>query len=86
MLPAELFHPGSVAVVGASRNPEKVGYGVFANLVSAPLLTSRGPLYTVCKVWGKLPPFLPGKSHIIPLMEEEMALFKSLVPPWDGAR
>ena len=35
MLPGELFHPGSVAVVGASRNPEKVGYGVFANLVQA---------------------------------------------------
>ena len=35
MLPGELFHPGSVAVVGASRNPEKVGYGVFSNLVQA---------------------------------------------------
>jgi len=35
MLPGELFHPGSIAVVGASRNPEKVGYGVFANLVQA---------------------------------------------------
>jgi acetyltransferase len=30
-----LFQPGSVVVVGASRKPEKVGYGVFANLVRA---------------------------------------------------
>jgi hypothetical protein len=29
---------------------------------------------------------LPGKSHIIPLMEEEMALIKSLIPSRDGAR
>ncbi|MBI5342509.1 MAG: acetate--CoA ligase family protein [Deltaproteobacteria bacterium] len=30
-----LFQPESVVVVGASRKPEKVGYGVFANLVRA---------------------------------------------------
>jgi len=30
-----LFQPESVVVVGASRKPEKVGYGVFANLVHA---------------------------------------------------
>lgn len=35
MLPRALFRPTSVAVVGASRNPGKVGYGVFANLVGA---------------------------------------------------
>ncbi|GAB4228768.1 MAG: acetate--CoA ligase [Deltaproteobacteria bacterium] len=35
MLPGELFHPGSVAVVGVSRRTEKVGYGVFSNLVQA---------------------------------------------------
>jgi len=29
---------------------------------------------------GTLPPFLPGKSHIIPRMEEEMPIFKSLFP------
>lgn len=29
---------------------------------------------------------MPGKSHIIPLMEEEMALFKSLVPSRDEAK
>ncbi|MCL1927074.1 MAG: acetate--CoA ligase family protein [Syntrophorhabdaceae bacterium] len=35
MLPKELFQPKSIAVIGASRNQEKVGYGVFANLVKA---------------------------------------------------
>ena len=29
---------------------------------------------------------MPGKSHIIPWMEEEMALFKSLVPSRGGAK
>ncbi len=33
MIPAELFSPKSVAVLGASRNPGKVGHGVFTNLV-----------------------------------------------------
>ena len=28
---------------------------------------------------------MPGKSHIIPWMEEEMTLFKSLVPSRGGA-
>ncbi len=31
----ELFQPNSVAVLGASRNPGKVGFGVFANLVNS---------------------------------------------------
>ncbi|MGA6993225.1 MAG: acetate--CoA ligase family protein [Candidatus Deferrimicrobiaceae bacterium] len=31
----ELFQPKSVAVLGASRNPGKVGFGVFANLVTS---------------------------------------------------
>lgn len=35
MLPAELFRPKSVAVVGASRNPEKAGHGVLRNLLRA---------------------------------------------------
>ncbi|RLC91011.1 MAG: hypothetical protein DRI79_04015, partial [Chloroflexi bacterium] len=26
------FHPQSVAVIGASRDPEKLGYAVLANL------------------------------------------------------
>jgi acetyltransferase len=51
MLPGELFHPGSVAVVGASRNPEKVGYGVFANLVQAGF---RGKIYGVNPGGGEL--------------------------------
>jgi hypothetical protein len=29
---------------------------------------------------------LPGKSHIIPLMESIMALFKSLIPSRDSAK
>jgi acetyltransferase len=33
MIPVELFHPKSVAVIGASGKREKVGYGVFSNLV-----------------------------------------------------
>ncbi|TRZ97239.1 MAG: CoA-binding protein [Deltaproteobacteria bacterium] len=51
MLPDELFHPGSVAVVGASRNPEKVGYGVFANLVQAGF---PGKIYGVNPGGGEL--------------------------------
>ena len=51
MLPGELFHPGSVAVVGASRNPEKVGYGVFANLVQAGF---PGKIYGVNPGGGEL--------------------------------
>lgn len=51
MLPKELFQPKSVAVVGASRNPEKVGYGVFANLVQAGF---PGALYGVNPGGGDL--------------------------------
>ena len=51
MLPGELFHPGSVAVVGASRKPEKVGYGVFANLVQAGF---QGKIYGVNPGGGEL--------------------------------
>jgi acetate---CoA ligase (ADP-forming) len=51
MLPGELFHPGSVAVVGASRNREKVGYGVFANLVQAGF---QGKIYGVNPGGGEL--------------------------------
>jgi len=50
-------------------------------------LTSRGPLYTVCEVWGTLPHILIRKSHIIfSLMEDEMAILKSLIPSGDRAR
>ncbi|HEX9205551.1 MAG TPA: CoA-binding protein [Candidatus Deferrimicrobiaceae bacterium] len=51
MLPKEFLQPGSVAVVGASRNPEKVGFGVFANLVQAGF---PGPVYGVNPSGGEL--------------------------------
>ena len=51
MLPGELFHPGSIAVVGASRNPEKVGYGVFSNLLQAGF---PGPVYGVNPGGGEI--------------------------------
>lgn len=44
VIPDALFHPKSLAVVGVSRKPEKVGYGVFANLVGAGF---QGKLYGV---------------------------------------
>jgi len=41
----------------------------------------------VCKVRGTLPHILIRKFHIIfSLMEEEMAIFRSLVPSRDRAR
>ncbi len=51
MLPRELFRPKSVAVVGASRNPGKVGYGIFANLVGAGF---PGPIYAVNPAGGEV--------------------------------
>ncbi|MGE5663485.1 MAG: acetate--CoA ligase family protein [Deltaproteobacteria bacterium] len=51
MLPRALFRPDSVAVVGASRNPGKVGYGVFANLVGAGF---PGRLYAVNPAGGEV--------------------------------
>jgi acetyltransferase len=51
VLPKEFLQPGSVAVVGASRNPEKVGFGVFANLVQAGF---PGPVYGVNPSGGEL--------------------------------
>ncbi|MBP2682885.1 MAG: CoA-binding domain protein [Deltaproteobacteria bacterium] len=50
-LPGELFHPRSVAVVGASRNREKVGHGVFSNLVQAGF---PGTIYGVNPAGGEL--------------------------------
>ncbi len=38
----DILHPSSIAVVGASRNPGKVGYAVFRNL-----LNFKGKLYPV---------------------------------------
>jgi acetyltransferase len=51
VLPKEFLTPGSVAVVGASRNPEKVGFGVFANLLQAGF---PGPVYGVNPSGGEL--------------------------------
>jgi len=51
VLPKELFQPKSVAVIGASRNTEKVGHGVFANLVEAGF---PGPIYGVNPGGGEL--------------------------------
>ncbi len=63
MLPKELFRPKSVAVVGASRNPEKVGYGVFANLVQAGF---PGDVYGINPGGGELlgRPLLPSIEAI----------------------
>ena len=41
---AEFFTPQSVAVVGASRDPGKVGHAVFANLLQGGF---EGPVYPV---------------------------------------
>ena len=40
--PAEIFYPDSIAVIGASANPGKVGYSILRNLLSFP-----GALYPV---------------------------------------
>jgi acetyl coenzyme A synthetase (ADP forming)-like protein len=40
--PPDLFYPGSIAVIGASASPNKVGYSVLRNLLSFP-----GNLYPV---------------------------------------
>jgi acetyl coenzyme A synthetase (ADP forming)-like protein len=41
-MPADLFHPRSIAVIGASSDPRKVGYALFRNLLPFP-----GKLYPV---------------------------------------
>lgn len=51
MLPEELFHPRSVAVVGVSRSREKVGYSLFANLASGGF---PGPIYGVNPAGGEI--------------------------------
>ncbi len=35
-VPADIFYPGSIAVIGASPDPNKVGYAVFRNLLDFP--------------------------------------------------
>ncbi len=39
---AQIFYPGSIAVIGASPDPNKIGYAVFRNLLDFP-----GKLYAV---------------------------------------
>lgn len=51
MLPAELFRPKSVAVLGASRSPGKVGHSVFVNLVRSGF---PGALYGVNRAGGEV--------------------------------
>jgi acetate---CoA ligase (ADP-forming) len=51
VFPAELFRPNSVAVLGASRNPGKVGHSVFVNLVGSGF---PGTLYGVNRAGGEL--------------------------------
>jgi acetyl coenzyme A synthetase (ADP forming)-like protein len=46
----ELFYPGSIAVVGASSDPRKIGYSVFRNLLSFP---------------GKLFPVNPKRAEVL---------------------
>ncbi len=48
-LSPEIFSPGSIAVVGASGDPRKVGYAVFRNLLSFP---------------GRLYPVNPNRSEV----------------------
>lgn len=78
MLPRQLFRPKSVAVVGASRNPGKVGYGIFANLVAAGF---PGPIYAVNPAGGEI----LGRPMIRSLEEipgsVELGVF--VVPPRD---
>ncbi len=51
MFPREMFQPESVAVLGASRNPGKVGHGVFTNLVRAGF---PGKIYGVNPAGGEV--------------------------------
>lgn len=47
--PSEIFYPDSIAVIGASANPKKVGYSLLRNLLSFP-----GDLYPVNPVRKEL--------------------------------
>jgi len=51
VFPKELFYPKSVAVLGASRNPGKVGHGVFTNLVQTGF---PGEIYAVNPAGGEV--------------------------------
>jgi acetyltransferase len=41
------FNPRSVAVIGASKNPQKLGHAVLANLIQADFLTGKRRLYPI---------------------------------------
>jgi acyl-CoA synthetase (NDP forming) len=43
---AEFFTPNSVAVIGASTNPQKLGYAVLENLVAGGF-SKRGSVYPI---------------------------------------
>jgi len=55
------FAPRGVAVIGASRDPGKLSYGVLRNLLDPQGRGYRGPIYpvnpslriTVCGSWGR---------------------------------
>jgi acetyltransferase len=53
----EFFTPRSIAVIGASTNPEKLGYAVLENLVKGDYLTSERHVY----------PINPGADEILGL-------------------
>ena len=46
-----LLYPKAIAVIGASRNPEKVGYAVLANLVNGGF---QGPIVPVNPDGGEI--------------------------------
>lgn len=57
----KLFDPGSVAVIGASRNPKSVGYGILKSLVRGCVLSSE-----YCKSFpGKVYPVNPNADYIL---------------------
>ncbi len=55
------FNPKSVAVIGASRKPEKVGYGVLKNLVTGGMFAAKSARPFV----GKIYPVNPNAQEIM---------------------
>jgi acetyl coenzyme A synthetase (ADP forming)-like protein len=75
MLPLELFDPKSVAVIGASRRPEKVGFGIFSNLLRGGF---AGPVHGVNPAGGEIlgRPILTSTDDLPPV---DLAVF--VLPP-----
>ncbi len=48
---SEFFEPNSVVVIGASRDPQKLGYGVTRNMIASGF---RGELYLVNPKGGEV--------------------------------